>query len=47
MSILDCAKAVIEQFVKCRLRMQAASPNLRDRFFLVTSEESIEAHKVV
>lgn len=42
-TILDCAKAAIEHFVKIRSR----DPNSRnDRYFLVTTEEGLSAIKV-
>lgn len=49
MNILDCAKAVIEHFVKVRMRLQQTSQAggaRADRYFLVTTDESIDAIKV-
>jgi hypothetical protein len=43
MTLLDCAKAAIEHFVKVR----SYDPNSRmDKYFLVTCEESLSAIKV-
>ena len=44
MSLLDCAKAAIEHFVKIRSRDPATQRG--DRYFLVTCEEGLGAIKV-
>lgn len=43
MSLLDCAKAAVEHFVKVRGKDPATR---NDRFFLVTFEEGLSAIKV-
>jgi integrator complex subunit 6 len=44
MTILDCAKAGVEHFVKIRGRDPATRS---DRYFLVTCEEGLSAIKVL